>query len=228
LLGEFEYFVKGLDKHKGDEELVKILHSLMFGSAGKKAETKKNIRQFKGFADGTSKEDKIAKVTENKKKWTVQALKDSLGLFGLEKSGTREELIVRLVEYLMKPTVTKDVSELKSAKSAKGSKKKSSKKRKSKGSKSDQPKKKRTPSAFLLYSSSVREEVKKENPEAAFGEIGKLIGARWQALDADAKKVRGLWYTGFGWYTRYRYCGFLHIAFHPEKSFFFLLLPYQH
>ena len=143
MLGDFEYFVKGLEKCK-DEEFVKKLHSLMFGSAGKKAETKENILQFNGFAEGTSKEDKIAEVTKNKKKWTDQALKKSLGLFRLEKSGTREELIVRLVEFLMRPIVAEDVSILTSDKSAEATKKKKkkklSKKKKTKGSKRVPPK----------------------------------------------------------------------------------------
>ena len=41
-------------------------------------------------------------MTENKKKWTV-VLKEALALFGLEKSGSREDLIDRLLTYLFHP-----------------------------------------------------------------------------------------------------------------------------
>lgn len=31
--------------------------------------------------------------------------------------------------------------------------------------------------------------VKEENPDATFGEMGKLLGARWKEMDDNAKKV---------------------------------------
>ncbi|KAF9264535.1 hypothetical protein L218DRAFT_862558, partial [Marasmius fiardii PR-910] len=47
---------------------------------------------------------------------------------------------------------------------------------------------KRPLSAYMLFSQDWRERIKEENPEASFGEIGKLLGAKWRALDDDEKK----------------------------------------
>lgn len=41
----------------------------------------------------------------------------------------------------------------------------------------------------MIFSQAVRPQVKKENPEATFGELGKLLGAKWNELDEDEKKV---------------------------------------
>lgn len=45
----------------------------------------------------------IAKVMEKKKFWTVANLKKALVLFGLERSGERDALVRRMVEYIAAP-----------------------------------------------------------------------------------------------------------------------------
>ncbi|EPS94592.1 hypothetical protein FOMPIDRAFT_1026139 [Fomitopsis schrenkii] len=47
---------------------------------------------------------------------------------------------------------------------------------------------KRPLSAYMFFSSDWRERVKAENPDASFGEIGKLLGAKWKELDESEKK----------------------------------------
>jgi len=47
---------------------------------------------------------------------------------------------------------------------------------------------KRSPSAYLIYGSKIREEVKKDHPEAKSSEIMKIIGTMWQKLSEDEKK----------------------------------------
>lgn len=44
----------------------------------------------------------------------------------------------------------------------------------------------------MFFSQDWRERVKAENPDAGFGEIGKLLGARWKELSDEEKKVRFL------------------------------------
>ena len=51
-------------------------------------------------------------------------------------------------------------------------------------------KKKRAPSAFMIFSQAVRPQVKSDHPDATFGELGKLIGAKWNELEEDEKNVR--------------------------------------
>ena len=44
-------------------------------------------------------------------------------------------------------------------------------------------------SSFLFAHPDLQPIVKEENPDATFGEMGKLLGAKWKGLDDTAKKV---------------------------------------
>ncbi|KAF5325815.1 hypothetical protein D9611_000935 [Ephemerocybe angulata] len=52
----------------------------------------------------------------------------------------------------------------------------------------DPNKPKRALSAYMFFSQDWRERIKAENPEAGFGEVGKLLGAKWKELDEEEKK----------------------------------------
>ncbi|KAG7447230.1 hypothetical protein ARMGADRAFT_1013171 [Armillaria gallica] len=47
---------------------------------------------------------------------------------------------------------------------------------------------KRALSAYMFFSQDWRERIKNENPDAGFGEVGKLLGAKWKELDDEEKK----------------------------------------
>ncbi|KZS95401.1 hypothetical protein SISNIDRAFT_452003 [Sistotremastrum niveocremeum HHB9708] len=47
---------------------------------------------------------------------------------------------------------------------------------------------KRALSAYMFFSQDWRERIKTENPDAGFGEVGKLLGAKWKELDESEKK----------------------------------------
>ncbi|KAF9238324.1 high mobility group box domain-containing protein, partial [Melanogaster broomeanus] len=47
---------------------------------------------------------------------------------------------------------------------------------------------KRALSAYMFFSQDWRERIKTENPDAGFGEVGKLLGAKWKELDEEEKK----------------------------------------
>ncbi|PPQ68985.1 hypothetical protein CVT25_009170 [Psilocybe cyanescens] len=47
---------------------------------------------------------------------------------------------------------------------------------------------KRALSAYMFFSQDWRERIKTENPDAGFGELGKLLGAKWKELDEAEKK----------------------------------------
>lgn len=49
---------------------------------------------------------------------------------------------------------------------------------------------KRAPSAYIIFSTEVRPKVKADNPDATFGEMGKLLGAKWAAMTESEKSVR--------------------------------------
>eukprot|EP00957_Ditylum_brightwellii_P154769 11779355-Ditylum_brightwellii.AAC.1 len=61
-------------------------------------------------------------------------------------------------------------------------------KKKAKKAKKDPNKPKRNQSAFFLYSNDVRSRVRQENPEAAFGDIAKLISKEFKALAPKERK----------------------------------------
>ena len=60
-----------------------------------------------------------------------------------------------------------------------------SKKKKKKKKDPNAPKKPK--SSFMYFSNAKRAEVKAANPEAPFGDIGKLLGNEWKQLSNDAK-----------------------------------------
>jgi hypothetical protein len=183
-LAESPFFVAELEKLRGDDELVKGLHSLMFGHAGKKTETKKNLRAFSGFAPSDDLEDRVKRLNERKKLWTVSNLKAALSLFGVEKSGDREALCRRLVDFLAKPEPHQ---------ATKGSRKRSNSsatgKGKGKGKTGEQPRKKRALSGFMLFSNATRAEVKADSPGLAFADVGRQLGERWRQLSEADKQV---------------------------------------
>lgn len=91
-------------KVRGDDDVLKTVHALCFGVPGTKLNRKKNMRQFCGFAPDADKMAVENKLIDNKKKWTVSFLKEACGLLSLERSGSREELCKRVVDYLAMPT----------------------------------------------------------------------------------------------------------------------------
>lgn len=171
-LGDNPYFLEQIEKLHGGDEVLKALHSLFFHSPGKKHEVKKHLRMFNGFAEDVDPKAIVQRIADKKKIWTVAVLKEALGLFGLLKGGDREELIERLVEYLVKPEVS--------------SKRKTTKRKSSKKTKA--PKKKRAPSAYILFSSAHRAEVREANPAADFTEMAKLLADLWNKAGAEEKE----------------------------------------
>ena len=53
--------------------------------------------------------------------------------------------------------------------------------------KKDPTKPKQGLSAYIMFTSDIREETKKENPEMPMTELSKVMGAKWKALTADEK-----------------------------------------
>ncbi|KAI8906618.1 hypothetical protein PhCBS80983_g03135 [Powellomyces hirtus] len=44
-------------------------------------------------------------------------------------------------------------------------------------------------SAFMIFSQENRARIKEENPEATFGQLGKLLGAAWKDLNEKDKSL---------------------------------------
>ncbi|KAI6042399.1 high mobility group box domain-containing protein [Pisolithus marmoratus] len=71
-------------------------------------------------------------------------------------------------------------------------KRKAAEKGEAKGAKGSKSKAKGGPkralSAYMFFSQDWRERIKTENPDAGFGEVGKLLGAKWKELSEDERK----------------------------------------
>lgn len=183
-LGENPHFCKDLEAIKSDNEVCKALHQVMYNSVGKKADMKKNLRAFSGFAPEL-KDDKKSKVIEKKKVWTTAVLKTALGMLGLEKGGDRDTLAGRMIDYLAEPCFTKEAGTSKKRKStAKSSSKKGAKK-----SKVQKDGKKRAPSAYILFCKDQRLVLRAEKPDLSMIEQTRVMGALWNALTDEAKEV---------------------------------------
>lgn len=62
-------------------------------------------------------------------------------------------------------------------------------KKEPKAKKEKVPGEKRAASPFIVFCNEKRPEIKAKNPEATFGEMGKLLGTAWKALSDSQKAV---------------------------------------
>ncbi|KAI8882466.1 high mobility group box, partial [Backusella circina FSU 941] len=60
--------------------------------------------------------------------------------------------------------------------------------KKKRRSKKDPNAPKRGLSAYMFFSQDQRATVKAENPDASFGQIGKILGEKWKSMDDNEKK----------------------------------------
>ena len=91
---------------------MKALHSLCYGAPGKKHTRKKTLRAFNGFADASEDavEAKVDRLTANKK-IHVSQVKEMCAVLGQERSGTKEELATRIMQFLANPSAAGKKSE---------------------------------------------------------------------------------------------------------------------
>lgn len=165
------------------EAWLKTFHRVLYpGSSVREATLKSNIRQFSGFSD--TSEEHNEKVAEKLNKLDLVNLKNITDLIDVERSGTKAQITERIVEFLNNPQSSGKEFRQK----VRAPKKKAATKGKKKTKKVAE-KVKRPPSAYILFCKASREKVAKSNPDASFGEIGKLLGAKWKGLNADQKEV---------------------------------------
>lgn len=83
-------------------EDLKPLHRILFGRVGSAPQIKRNIRKFSGFPfEKKSTEFDRKKATVEK--LTNSVLKRVCELLDLERSGTKEEIVLRILEFLLEP-----------------------------------------------------------------------------------------------------------------------------
>lgn len=100
-LGDIPRVEASISRFKNDD--LKFLHKLLFKMQGNKHTLlKKNIRKFNGFAFEKDSEE-YKKKAESLKKTEVRTLKTTCEILDLEKSGTKNDLVERIMEFLVEP-----------------------------------------------------------------------------------------------------------------------------
>ena len=160
---------------KADNDDIRVLHKVLFGKPGKKTVRKRQIRDFSGY--GADERPEIRKRLE---RLTSKELRFILKTLDLKQETEKGKMVEKLVVFLESPSQDAILG----TKNPTFAKRKRGKAKKRKSSSSGQ---KRTPSSFMLYSGSVRAEIKAANPELKMTDIAKLIGERWRGL-GDAEK----------------------------------------
>ncbi|KAH8492813.1 hypothetical protein H0E87_022162 [Populus deltoides] len=150
-----------LSKRKADDNL-QILHLILFGKKGKAHNLKKNISQFSGYVWVGNEEKQKAKVREKLDKCVKEKLMDFCDVLNIPINRSvvkKEELTVKILEFLESPHSTTDV--LLADKEQKGKKRKfSTSKNVSPGEASTTPakKQKQTPQSGQKRKHSFKDE----------------------------------------------------------------------
>ncbi|XP_066249759.1 protein DEK-like isoform X2 [Euwallacea similis] len=99
-LGEIPRVEASITRFKNDD--LKYLHKLLFNAVTNKVHFKKNIRKFNGFPFNKDSDDYTKKV-DSLKKNEVKVLKTICEILDLSKTGTKEELVEKIMEFLVEP-----------------------------------------------------------------------------------------------------------------------------
>jgi len=187
-LGDIDNVTRGIDALKSADPLLKRIHSVLFGQVGVKASVKRNLRQFKGIPKSDVDEWTLKTKAKLEKMEGTKDLKPMCRVFDLEVSGTNEEAIDRILEFLVKPKSSGGA--YKGNPGATGKRKKSSTKTKksAKKGKKEKGSGERRASGFLLFSTTNRPLVKAKDPELSFGDMGRKLGKLWGKL-SDSEKA---------------------------------------
>uniref|UniRef100_A0A7S3ZBP1 HMG box domain-containing protein n=2 Tax=Lotharella globosa TaxID=91324 RepID=A0A7S3ZBP1_9EUKA len=164
---------------KANIEDIKILHKILWGSDGKKTLRKRRIKEFNGVP-----EEMCSSLRKRVEKLKTAELKFCMQILDLKRSSDKSEMVETAVSFLKKPSGDRTLMSKTSKVQKLGSKKRKSaaKKRKKESGK------KRTATSYMLFANSIREKIKKENPEKKMTDLAKIFGEKWRALSDEAKE----------------------------------------
>jgi hypothetical protein len=162
--------------------MFKSLHRVLYhGHPSQAITVKQNILEFSGFVS----DSEISTATAKLESFENSLLSEFLSVLDLEVSGTKVQLVERLIEFLKKPAASGRGEPTKGGKRKASSSKKE--KKTTKTAKKAKSESKRGTSSFMLFCADERADVVKQNPTAAFTEIGKLLGERWRNANQSTK-----------------------------------------
>nr|CDS26217.1 hypothetical protein HmN_000137000 [Hymenolepis microstoma] len=99
-LGEIPLIEASIKKFRPVD--LKLLHYACFGRGGTMSEVRSNLRKFSGFSFN-AKSDEYTRRDAALNKKPVKEIQDALRQLHLEVSGTRTQIVTRLLEFLLKP-----------------------------------------------------------------------------------------------------------------------------
>ena len=99
-LGDIPRIDASISRFKNDD--LKLLHRLLYKTPGKTTLIKKNIKKFNGF-DFKKGSDEYNKKIDSAKKFELKQLKSICEMLDLEKKGAKEEIIERVIGFLLEP-----------------------------------------------------------------------------------------------------------------------------
>ncbi|KAH9329397.1 hypothetical protein KI387_001505, partial [Taxus chinensis] len=100
-----------VSKRSRADENLKTLHRVLYGRRGKAVHVKNNILQFSGFVWGEDEEKEKAKLKDRLDKLHKEALVNISDVMDIHVKSTtkKEEMVVKLIEFLDAPHATTDV-----------------------------------------------------------------------------------------------------------------------
>ncbi|KAJ8926026.1 hypothetical protein NQ315_009881, partial [Exocentrus adspersus] len=102
-LGDIARVDASISRFKNDD--LKLLHRLLFKVPGKNTQIKKNIRKFNGF-DFKKDSEEYTKKVAFAHKFETKHLKSICEMLDLTKSGTKDDIIERVMDFLIDPKDT--------------------------------------------------------------------------------------------------------------------------
>jgi len=189
-------WIRITNRPKSSEILQKV-HTLLLGKANKKTDVKGNLGLFNGIVYDEKGREKFEARVQTKK---LKDLREINSFFGQQKSGDKDDLTKRLVDFLEKPKAsehdteespkrqTKSRSPSKKAKTTPTKKKTAEKKSRKEKKKKDPNAPKRPKSGYILFSIDARPALVKKYPAEKLTEISKRLGKEWKKKGPAEKK----------------------------------------
>lgn len=112
---------------KKNDDTLRLLHTILFGRRGKASQFKSNISRFSGFVWHKNEEKQKIKVKEKLDKCVKEKLVELCDLLDISIAKTskrKDDIVVRLIDFLMAPHATTDVLLAEKEQSSKGKKRK--------------------------------------------------------------------------------------------------------
>ena len=193
-LKNLEYVATEINRRSGRDQVLSILHRVLFGHLPVSGTLcKETLLKFSGIPvpeESDTKEGRrkiVKKYRSRIEDMRMSILRDMCRVCNIDQQGEREEVVKRLVQFLIKP---KESGLVPAAREEKKSKAKSPKK--SKATKHSVTAKeagvKRPTTGFFFYTAEARPGVAKKHPKETATQIAKRLGKKWRKMSDQEKK----------------------------------------